>query len=178
MAVPNRAVAFVETERKLGVRGAYYFLADGCVNGFAYPYAVDRFRSLAEMIAEAGGVIGLHSIAWSQSDGVAVFEREKQRLSSALGFAPRVWTHHGFMSPGRTRALRLKFELSYFVATGQQFTQARAVVLSDSQGRSLPAAFPGSALLPNFPNEFMTHSDYWSQFDSIRSGDSDPRSCE
>jgi hypothetical protein len=65
------------------------------------------------------------------------------------------------MNPTVTRVKRLRFELRYLMATGHQFTQARAVVLSDSAGRPLPETFPASCLVSNFPNEFMTHSDYW-----------------
>lgn len=158
---PERSTIFLNIERELRVRGAYYFLADGCVPDFTYPYRLDRCKALVNTIVDAGGVLGLHSIAWAQSDGLAVFEREKERMLEATGFVPRVWTHHGFMNPGRTRFLRVKFELAYLRSRGQQFTQARAVVLSDSQGRRLPSHFPAQALLENFPNEFMTHSDYW-----------------
>jgi hypothetical protein len=158
---PERSRAFLDVERKLKVSGAYYFIADKCVDGFAYPYCLEDFRNLATDLAAAGSVIGLHSIAWSRSDALAVFRREQERIHTALGFEALVWTHHGFMDPRRTRVLRAKFELRYLLSTGHQFTQARAVVLSDSQGRPLPESFPSSGLLPNFPNEFMTHSDYW-----------------
>lgn len=160
-SVPQQSWTFLNAERKLRVCAAYYFIVDQIVEGFPYAYALEDCRELARAVAEAGGLIGIHSIAWSQTHGLETFKRERERFNDVFGCEASAWTHHGFLPKNQTRNWRLKFELRYWRETGQLFTQPRAVVLSDSQGGMMPERFPADYLYFDFPNEFMSHSDYW-----------------
>jgi hypothetical protein len=163
-SVPENILLFLDIEKKYGVSGAYYFLVKNATKDIDVSYKLTDQRKIAESIKAAGGIVGLHSVAWSKSNGIEVFKQECKLFYDAFGYEPHYWTHHGFFSNNDPRSvyiLRLLFELKFMKVYKRQFTQARYVLLSDSNGRVLPKQFPIGLLKPNFPNEIMTHTDYW-----------------
>ena len=163
---PERIPIFLDAEKEFGVSGAYYFLVQGMAENAHVTYALADQAPLVANIREAGGIVGLHTIAWSQPNGIEVFRRECAAFEKAFGFMPRYWTHHGYFEaddPRHVAGLRLRFELQFMKAFRRQFTPARYGMLSDSNGRDLPVQFPLDRLKPNFPNEIMLHTDYWTR---------------
>lgn len=160
-ADPDHVTLFRDVERGLGVRSSFYFIVDGVVPGYAYTYSADSLGALGRELRDEGFVVGLHSIAWAQSNATDVLAAERERFRSIFGFPPGSETFHGFLDQATTAKLRRRFNIAYLLRHGTYFEDYRRVVLSDSEATPLRLGLRLEQMRPGVPYEFMTHPQYW-----------------